>query len=783
VLLAQVELPTTQPATAPATQPATQPSTQATTQPAIGPIATSIPVRAFDPHAHVMFNFSNATIDSILDYMSESLGFIIIKDTRIDTRVTVSSRQAVNAAESVDLLNSVLKPAGYTAVQSGRTLRVMARDKAKKANIPVYFGSDPEQIRASDELITQVMPLGQVDAVKLRQDLTNLFSPDADIASNAGSNTIIITDSSANIRRIAEIIASLNQHTASSTDIKIFQLQYASATNAAKLINDVFKVDDTGTAGGAGAGQGFRFGRFGGGGGGFPGMPGGGGAAAGGGTPSDEGMRKSGKVLASADDRTNTLVVSGPKDLLPTIERVVKEIDSNPAETNTVFTYPLRNGQAQHMQDVLNTLFGTANASGSRTSTSTNTLNRNPFGGTTSGGMGSSSSGFGGGSNRSSSSSMGGSSSFGSSFGGSSSSSTSPRSGSGTVSFGGAGSTPQLSAAARAASGDLTGQVYVVADPDTNSLLITTAPKFVDKVKMIIAELDRSVPQVLIKVLLAEVSHENTSDIGVQMSFINKRDSGFGSSVGTDFGLTKATGGLVVSIAEENFQATLRALATEGKVDVLSRPYILASDNQLASILVGQYVPFITDTRIDTNSNVINTVSYQNVGIILNVVPHINPDGKVIMDVAPEISALIPGNGVQISAGVTAPVFSTRSAQSRIAVENGRTVVIGGLMEDKKNTTITKVPLLGDIPVLGNLFKRTQDDKTKTELLIFLTPHVAMEASALKAMSKDEMGGAKILPDAVAPHAFEEQLKGMQRGATTAPSEPLYVAPPQPDKK
>jgi general secretion pathway protein D len=781
VLLAQVELPTTQPTTAPATQPATQPSTQATTQPSVGVIATSIPVRAFDPHAHVMFNFSNATIDSILDYMSESLGFIIIKDTRIDTRVTVSSRQAVNAAEAVDLLNSVLKPAGYTAVQSGRTLRVMARDKAKKANIPVFFGSDPEQIRATDELITQVMPLGQVDAVKLRQDLTNLFSPDADIASNAGSNTIIITDSSANIRRIAEIIASLNQHTASSTDIKIFQLQYASATTAAKLINDVFKTDDT-TSGGAAAAQGFRFGRFGGGGGGFPGMPGGGGAAAGGGTPSDEGMRKSGKVLASADDRTNTLVVSGPKDLLPTIERVVKEIDSNPAETNTVFVYALRNGQAQHLQDVLNTLFGTANASGARTTSSTNTLNRTPFGGTSSGSMGSGSSGLSGGMNRSSSGSMGGSSSgFGSSFG--SSSSSSPRSGGGTFSFGGSGSTPQLSAAARAASGDLTGQVYVVADPDTNSLLITTAPKFVEKVKMIIAELDHSVPQVLIKVLLAEVSHENTSDIGVQMSFLNKRSNGLGSSVGTDFGLTKATGGLVVSIAEENFQATLRALATEGKVDVLSRPYILASDNQLASILVGQYVPFITDTRIDVNSNVINTVNYQNVGIILNVVPHINPDGKVIMDVAPEISALIPGNGVQISAGVTAPVFSTRSAQSRIAIENGRTIVIGGLMEDKKNTTITKVPLLGDIPVLGNLFKRTQDDKTKTELLIFLTPHVAMEASTLKDMSKDEMGGAKILPNAVAPHAFEEQLKGMQRGATTAPSEPLYVAPPEPDKK
>jgi len=325
--------------------------------------------------------------------------------------------------------------------------------------------------------------------------------------------------------------------------------------------------------------------------------------------------------------------------------------------------------------------------------------------------------------------------------------------------------------------------VYVVADADTNSLIITTAPKLVDRVKLILADLDRSVPQVLIKVLLAEVTHTNSSDLGFQAQYKNLWMNGEeGVSAGTDFGLNSARGGLKATIVDENWSATLRALALEGKLDVLSRPYILASDNQLASILVGQNFPFVTNSRTTDTGQTINTVQYQDIGIILNVTPHINPDGKVIMDVAPEISALAPDQSVEIAPGVSAAVFNKRSAQSRVAIDNGRTIVIGGLMEDRKTLAVQKVPLLGDIPVLGWLFKRNVEGKSKTELLIFLTPHVAMDSEILTDVSKDEMKGSKLVPNAVSPGTFDAQLEGMQRGATTKPAEPIYVQPPQPDK-
>ncbi len=200
-----------------------------------------------------------------------------------------------------------------------------------------------------------------------------------------------------------------------------------------------------------------------------------------------------------------------------------------------------------------------------------------------------------------------------------------------------------------------------------------TSPKNYERVKMILDEMDRPVAQVLIKVLIAEVTHTNGEDIGAEFSILNLRGSAAqGLTVGgtaasaslaagqsgvSNYGLAAAqaqNGGTIVSILENNVQATLRALETNGKLDVLSRPYILASDNQLASMIVGNSVPFITNTRLTDTGQTINTVQYQDIGIILNVTPHINPDGLVILDINPEISGET-GDSVNIGSGVSAP--------------------------------------------------------------------------------------------------------------------------------
>jgi len=741
----------------------------------------------------IIMKFENASIDSVLDYLSDVGGFIIIKQVpRLEGRVTVTSRQPVSPTEAVALLNTVLKQNGYTAIQSGpggRQLKIVAWDRAKKLNIPVKFGADPAEIEDTDELVTQVVPVRFVDAVKLKQDLTPLIGPDADVSSNAGSNSLIITDSSANIKHVVEIVAKLDQHQATAAEIKVFHLEYANSTAAAKLIMDIFKTEDQDQSGRSrGSSSGFsslissRF--FGGGG--PPGFGGPGGSdRSRGGRGEESDTNRTAKVNASADERTNTVVVAAPPDTLKTIESVIKEIDSDPTAESSFFIYPLRNATATNLESVINNLFGGGRGgSGYRGSSSSSSSrggrsSSSSFGGSSSrgGSSGFGSSGFGG------SSSRGGSSGFGSSGFGSSGRSSSGYGGSsygssGRSSFGGGfggSSYGGLSSGSTSAASALAGQVYVVADPDTNSLLVMTATKFFQQVRQILQELDRPVPQVLIKVLIAEVTHDNSTDLGVEFSILNQRRDAAGNivggqSIGTDFGLAASPGGLVAKVIEANVTATLRALQTEGKLDVLSRPYILASDNQQADIIVGQQVPFVTNTRTTESGQIINTIQYENVGIILYVTPHINPEGLVIMDVSPEISQLT-GTTVPISEGLNAPVIATRSADSRIGIRDGQTVVIGGLMEDRKTNTVSKVPLLGDIPLLGALFTRDQLTKSKTELLIFLTPHVASDPDVLKGMSQDEMKGTRLTPNAVAPGVFDDAMRNMERGAATQPSE------------
>jgi len=523
----------------------------------------------------------------------------------------------------------------------------------------------------------------------------------------------------------------------------------------------LFKADDTSAAANAAGGRrgagGFGgFGGFGGGaGGGFGGGAGGfgggrGGAAGGTGAATDSSARPAGKVAASADDRTNTLVVTGPTETLGVIEAVVQKLDSNPTENTTFFIYHLKNANSANVQTVLNSFFGNS-TSGSVTS------NNRSATGFAALGAGTSTTGLGGTPSRNTSSA----------------SNTTMTPGSANNRGGGGGTTGQTGPAN--AISDLTGQAFVVADNDTNSLLVTVTSRYAERVRTMLVELDRDVPQVLIKVLIAEVTHSDSSDIGIEYSILNTRPSGNGQSGGTDFGLAQAvsnaaaTGtpnGLVAKVVESNISATLKALATTGKLDVLSRPSILGVDNQLASIMVGQSVPFVTASNVTSVGTIVNSVEYQPIGIILNVTPHINPDGMVILDVAPQVSQ-ISTQTVTIQAGVNAPVFDQRSAQCRVAIRNNQTIVIGGLMQDQKNETVNKIPLLGDIPYLGALFSTTSKSKSKTELLIFLTPQVAQSPDLLPGMSKEEVDGTKIIPTAVGPGIFEDYMKRMHRAGPT----------------
>ena len=772
------ESPTTQPS------PTTRPIAAAATQPATRPVY----VTKLD--GGLILNFKDASIDAVLEQLSEVAKFIIVKETKIEGRSTLLSMTPVSPDEAVALLNTALKSNGYAAIQMGRILKIVSRDKAKKANIPVRSGSDPKKIEPTDELITQVIPIKYADAAQLRQDLTPLINTaEADFTANASSNTIIITDSASNIRRLVEIINFLDTQMSTAGDVKVIQLKFANATTVARLITDVFREDTTaqGGQGGGGGGQGGRGGggpggqggRGGGGPGGGGGSPFGGGGGPGGifgamfgargaGQGSQSGARRQIRLTAAADERTNTIVVSGPADTLIVVAKVVQEIDADPSENESVNIYQVKNGRARNLESVVNSIFGGGAYGAGGRSTGINTQTQRRTGSTGFGSTGSSTGGrSGGGGGRSSSGSAG--SMFGSLGGGGQRTGGGGFGGGGFGGGGFGGGGQALSSAARSTAAGLSGQVYAVADDDTNSLLVMTNPKSWNRVKQVIEELDRPTPQVLIKVLIAEVTHDDATDLGAEFSVLNIRSSGFGQKVGTDFGLAAAGGGLVAKVLEQDFSATIRALQTAGKLDVLSRPYILTSDNQQATITVGKSVPFVGESRFTDTAQTINTIEYRDIGIILDVIPHINADGLVIMDVAPSISAMT-GEFITVSENLRAPVYAVRSAQSRVSIKDRQTIVIGGLMEDRDIATIDKVPILGDIPILGLAFQRKQSKKTKTELLIFITPHVASAPKDLTDISKQEEKSAKLIPNAVEKGRFDEHRKAMDQ-PTTQPTE------------
>ena len=634
----------------------------------------------------ILLNFKDASLDAVLEYLSEAAGLVVVQEVAVEGRVTVMSRQPLNVDEVVSLLNTVLKEKGYAAILMGRTLKVVSLADAKKQSIPVRAGNDPEAIKPTDELITQIIPVRHADAAKLKDDLAPLVPDYANLTANVSSNALILTDTSANIRRIVQIVQALDTHMAAVAEVRVFKLQYANATAAARLVNEVFKQEDTAARSQSQRDRMRRVFR----------MRGEQPQAA------EQGSRGP-TVTAAADERTNTVVVSGPPDVLEVVAEVIKDLDSDPTEEQAVFVYSVKNAQATKMAEVLNKLFDQASATTGRAGSAQTQRGRDMR----------------------------------------------QQQGSSTGTQIGAG---------------VFGEVYVVADEDTNSLMVMTASKNFERLKEIMDDLDRPVPQVLIKVLIAEVTHDESLDLGSEFSALNLRISDRGTKLFTDLGVASQPEGLIFSLVEKNVEAALRALETVGKLDVLSRPYILTSDNQPASIIVGQEVPFIRSTRTTETGQTINTIQYEDIGIILTVTPHINREGLVIMDVLPEISTLT-GSTVPISETVDAPVFAKRSAKSRIAIRDGQTIVIGGLMEDRKTENIKRVPVLGHIPLLGWFFRRTVTETTKTELLIFLTPHVAKEANALEAMSKDELDGTKVVPGAVRPGAFDEHMKGMQRGA------------------
>jgi len=329
------------------------------------------------------------------------------------------------------------------------------------------------------------------------------------------------------------------------------------------------------------------------------------------------------------------------------------------------------------------------------------------------------------------------------------------------------------------------GDVKVVADEATNALLITADPSDIDAVGRIIDKLDVRRRQVLIEALIVEVSGNSIQRFGVEwmassgigagvQSFQNIKSVGAGlstnaalatpASVSTVLTATSPTG-LTLGVVNKalSMGALLHALESDNDANVLSTPNLLTLDNEKAEIIVGQNVPFITGSNSSTgaaNPNPFQTIERKDIGLTLRVTPQISGDDSVTLDIYQEISS------IDTKAGVTGAdlITTKRSIKTKVLAEDGQMIVLGGLMREDVTAKVQRVPCIGSVPLLGEPFKFTENTKTKTNLMVFLKPHIIKSSSYLELITNRKYNNIKEL--------YEQKIEG---GTILFPQEQKYM--------
>ena len=318
------------------------------------------PAKAGTNFNDLSLNFNRAPLNEVLNYLSDAAGFVIVQQTRIgsDVRVTVQGKH-LTRNEATDLLNSVLNQNGLAAIRDGRTLTIMDKTEAKTSRIPVRSGNIPEDIPDNAEIVTQIIPIRFVEARQLVSDLSSFVSPQATVVANEAGNSIVVTDTQANIRHLAEIIKAVDDSAEAETEIRVFRLEHASPVDVATEITSVFPSSTSGNTTQSPI-------RFGGGPGGGPGgffrqMMANAAAGAGGNSSSDR-IKKATQVNAVADSRIQAVIVTAPKDLMEQIASMMKDLDVASDRDSDVYVFKMNNADPQQVATELQNMFSTTSS-------------------------------------------------------------------------------------------------------------------------------------------------------------------------------------------------------------------------------------------------------------------------------------------------------------------------------------------------------------------------------------------------------------------------------------
>ncbi len=606
---------------------------------AAGLATAPLPLSAANPATGVVanqqqeswtINLKGADIREFIEQVAQITGETFVIDPRVKGQVNVLSSSPLGLSEVYQLFLSVMATHGFSVITQGDQARVVPNAEAR-----AEAGTGRA---APDRLETRLIQVQHGSANELIPLIRPLIPQYGHLAAVASSNAIIISDRSANIARIENLLGQLDQKGA--RDYSVINLQHAWVMDAAEVLNSAL---ERGQAKGSAGTQ------------------------------------------VIADARTNRLILIGPPAARARLATLAQSLDTPTSRSANTRVIRLRHNDAKALAETL---------------------------GEISEGLKKQEGGEGGGK-------------------------------------------PQ--------------NILIRADESLNALVLLAEPDLVATLEDIVRQLDVPRAQVMVEAAIVEVSGDISDALGVQWAVdarggkggvggVNFANTGLSvgtvlqaiqdQKAGTDNGtLRNLPDGAIIGLGSDSFGVLITALSANTKSNLLSTPSLLTLDNQKAEILVGQNVPFQTGSFTTSASgadNPFTTIERKDIGVTLKVTPHINEGASLRLEIEQEISSIAP-----TSQGVNAVdlITNKRSIKSAILAEDGQVIVLGGLIQDDVTQTDSKVPLLGDIPLLGKLFRSSKETRIKRNLMVFLRPTVVRDAAGLAALSGKKYSDIRVLGD------------------------------------
>lgn len=646
-------------------------------------------------------NLQDADIKAFINEVATITDQNFVLDPRINGNVTVISNKALSRDEIYQLFLSVMQVNGVAAIDSGTTIKLVPDNVAKQSGVAVDLRGNS----VGETLATRVIYLTNTQAAEVLGVIRPLMPQSAHAAAVPGVNALVLSDRADSLNQLTALIRDLDSNVNDS--LHVIPLRHVDAERMMDLISSLVMTTGGGQAQGS-----------------------------------------SNQLKVIADASSDRLLVKGSPEMIAKVQEMVNQLDTTPSRRlSGLRVFRLKYASASHIAEMLRGLLAnqSINSAGAASSLESASLNDTP---STVAAL----TGETGGINTSAASSIAASPS----------------------SSGGSGS-------------DVGGRPFsIIADETQNAVIVNAAPELMFEIEDAVNQLDNRRAQVLIQAAIVEVSGDDATQLGVQWALGNA-NSGYGvvnfNNVGASAAslaaaalsgggaasISAAAGsiaGALIGIGDSSkdsrgntqfYGAILQALDSSTSANLLSMPSILTLDNEKASILVGQNVPFVTGsftTSGNNSNNPFQTIDRQDIGINLNVIPHIGDNGTVRLEVSQEVSSVVPG-----STGNASGLITNKSLiNTTILADDQQTIALGGLMRDNTTTRQQKVPGLGNVPVIGRLFRSDNDSTQKSNLIIFLQPTILRDGGAVASVTERKFNQMRVLQLVIDKNGTIKQL-------------------------